>query len=61
MLSDSLDYSNSNSKLLASGNVRGESVEKGEFIADTVEYNLSNKTLDFSMFGNKQVNIKLKN
>ena len=61
MLSDSLDYSNSNGKLLASGNVRGESVEKGEFIADNVEYNLSNKTLDFSMFGNKQVNIKLKN
>ena len=61
VLSDSLDYSNSNSKLLASGNVRGESVEKGEFIADNVEYDLSKNTLDFSMFGSKQVNVKLKN
>jgi len=61
VLSDSLNYSNSNSKLLASGNVRGESVEKGEFIADNVEYDLSENTLDFSMFGSKQVNVKLKN
>ena len=61
LLSDRLDYSNTDGKLLASGNVRGESVEKGEFFADKVEYNLANKTLDFSMFGNKQVNVKLKN
>jgi len=61
IFSDKLNYSNLNSKLVASGNVQGESVEKGKFIADNVEYNLSNKTLDFSMFGNKQVNVKLKN
>ena len=61
LYSDLLNYSNSSGKLLASGNVRGESVEKGEFTADKVEYNLSNKTLDFSMLGNKQVNIKIKN
>tara|TARA_B100000780_G_scaffold269092_1_gene227607 strand:+ start:285 stop:860 length:576 start_codon:yes stop_codon:yes gene_type:complete len=61
LLSDRLNYSNSDGKLLASGNVRGESVEKGKFIADNVEYDLTNKTLDFSMFGNKQVNMKLKN
>ena len=61
VLSDSLDYSNSNSKLLASGNVRGESIEKGEFTADNVEYDLTDKNLNFSMTGSKQVNVKLKN
>ena len=61
LYSDQLNYLNSDGKLLATGNVRGESVEKGEFFADNVEYNLANKTLDFSMFGNKQVNVKLKN
>ena len=61
LLSDSLEYSNSNGKLLATGNVRGESVEKGKFFADKVEYDLANKTLDFSMFGSKQVNVKIKN
>jgi hypothetical protein len=61
LYSEQLNYSNSDGKLLATGNVRGESVEKGEFFADNVEYNLANKMLDFSMFGNSQVNIKLKN
>lgn len=61
LLSDQLTYSNSNGRLLASGNVRGESIEKGKIFADNAEYNLTNKTLDFSMFDNKQVNIKLKN
>ena len=60
LLSDFLSYSNSNAKLNASGNVRGESIEKGEFIADKVEYDLTDKTLNFSMFDNKQVNVKLK-
>ena len=61
LFSDQLNYSNTNGKLLASGNVRGESVEKGEFFADNVEYDISNKTLDFSMSGDKKVNIKIKN
>ena len=61
LLSDLLSYSNSKSKLIATGNVRGESIEKGEFNADNVEYNLADKTLNFSMFGNKRVNVKLKN
>ena len=61
LFSDELNYSNSNGILLASGNVRGESVEKGEFFADNVEYHITKKTLEFSMFGSKQVNIKLKN
>ena len=34
---------------------------EGEFSADNVEYNLTNKTLDFSMFGSKRVNVKIKN
>ena len=61
LFSDQLNYSNTNGKLLASGNVRGESVEKGEFFADNVEYDISNKTLNFSMSGDKKVNIKIKN
>ena len=61
LLSNQLDYSNTNGKLLASGNVRGESIDKGEFSADNAEYDLASKTLNFSMFGNKQVNVKLKN
>ena len=61
LLSDQLTYSNTNAKLLLSGNVQGESINKGEFFADNIEYDLANKTLDFSMFGNSQVNIKIKN
>ena len=61
LLSDSLAYSNSNAKLIAAGNVRGESIEKGEFTADNVEYDLTDKNLNFSMTGSKQVNVKLKN
>ena len=61
LLSDLLSYSNSNAKLIATGNVRGESIEKGEFSADNIEYDLASKTLDFSMFGKNQVNIKIKN
>ena len=41
--------------------MRGESIEKGEFSADNVEYELTDKTLNLSMFGSKQVNVKLKN
>ena len=61
LLSDSLSYSNSNAKLIATGNVRGTSIEKGEFNSDNVEYNLTDKTLNLSMIGNKQVNMKIKN
>ena len=60
LISNQLDYSNTNGKLLASGNVQGTSVEKGTFFADNVEYDLTNKTLDFSMLGNKKVNVKVK-
>ena len=61
IFSDSLSYSSSNAKLIATGNVHGESIDKGEFNADNVEYDLTNKTLNFSMFASKRVNVKLKN
>jgi hypothetical protein len=61
LFSDLLSYSNSNAKLIATGNVRGESIEKGEFMADNVEYDLLEKNLNFSMSGKERVNIKLKN
>jgi hypothetical protein len=61
LFSDLLLYSNSTSKLIATGNVRGESVEKGKFNADNVEYDLLNNVLNFSMFSNEQIKIKLKN
>ena len=61
LLSNQLDYSNSEGKLFVSGNVRGESIEKGKFFADKGVYNLTNKILDLSMLGSEQVNIKIKN
>ena len=61
LFSDSLTYSSVDAKLIATGNVRGESIEKGEFSADNVEYDLMDKTLNLSMFGNKQVKVKFKN
>jgi len=61
VFSDQLNYLNSSGKLIASGNVRGESVEKGNFFADNAEYDLSSKMLNFSMFNKKRVNVKLKN
>ena len=61
LFSDLLSYSNSNAKLIASGNVEGKSLERGEFSSDYAEYNLTNKTINFSMIGKEQVNVKIKN
>ena len=61
LLSDFLSYSNSKAKLIATGNVRGESIEKGKFSADNAEYDLVSKSLNFFMSGSKQVKVKLKN
>ena len=61
LFSDSLSYSNSSAKLIATGNVRGKSIEKGEFSADNVEYNLTDKNLNLTMFDDKQVNVKIIN
>jgi len=60
LVSDQLIYSNTEGKLFVSGNVRGESIEKGEFFADNVEYDLTSKLLGLSMFGKKQVQINIK-
>ena len=60
LLSDYMSYSNSNAKLIATGNVKGKSIEKGDFSADKVEYDMKDRTLEFSMFGSKQVNVKIK-
>ena len=61
LFSDLLSYSNSNGKLISTGNVQGNSVDRGEFSADNVEYNFKNKTLNFSMFSKDRVNVKIKN
>jgi len=61
LLSDLLYYSNKNGKLTSSGNVKGKSVDKGEFSADNVEYDIKDKSLNFSMFGSDLVNVKIKN
>ena len=61
LISDELIYFSDNGKLIISGNVRGESIKKGKFFADNIEYDLTSKILDFSMFNDGQVNIKLKN
>jgi|TARA_B110000444_G_C18600612_1_gene482887 hypothetical protein len=61
LFSDKLIYINNISKLLASGNVHGTNIEKGEFFADKVEYDLISKNLNFSMMDKKKVNIKIKN
>ena len=60
-VSDLLSYSSSNGKLISTGNVKGKSLNKGEFSADTVEYNIVGKTLNFSMFGRDKIKIKIKN
>ena len=58
-LSDKLNYSSARSKLTITGNVRGESIQ-GDIIADNVEYDLTTKIIDFSMFDKNKVNVKLK-
>ena len=54
LFSDKLIYINNISKLLASGNVHGTNIEKGEFFADKVEYDLISKNLNFSMMDKKK-------
>tara|TARA_B110000967_G_C18702834_1_gene468748 strand:- start:662 stop:877 length:216 start_codon:yes stop_codon:yes gene_type:complete len=61
LFSDFLSYSNSKGKLISTGNVKGNSVDRGEFSADNVEYNFKDKTLNLSMFGTERVNVKIKN
>tara|TARA_B100001540_G_C15761580_1_gene621941 strand:- start:106 stop:696 length:591 start_codon:yes stop_codon:yes gene_type:complete len=60
LFADKLDYLNTDSLLTISGNVRTESV-KGDMLADNLVFDISEKTLDVSMFTNNQVNVKLRN
>jgi len=53
---DNLDYFNSKGLLTISGNVRSESV-KGNIVADKLKFDLNNKTMNASMFGNNQVRV----
>jgi len=59
LYSDNLDYLSSKKKLSIYGNVRVESIQ-GNIVADDLEFDLSKKTLDISMFSDKQINIGLK-
>lgn len=60
LFADNLDYLNSRSSLTIYGNVITKSI-KGDIAADNLEFDLKTKTLDISMFDNKQVNVKLRN
>tara|TARA_B110000881_G_scaffold76439_1_gene66534 strand:+ start:372 stop:968 length:597 start_codon:yes stop_codon:yes gene_type:complete len=60
LFADNLDYLNSRSSLTIYGNVNAKSI-KGDIAADNLEFDLKTKTLDISMFDNKQVNVKLRN
>ena len=60
MFGDNLDFFNTKNFLSIYGNVRTESI-KGTLTADNLEFDLSEQTLDISMFSDKQINMKLKN
>jgi hypothetical protein len=55
-----LDYFNTKNLLIIYGNVRGESI-KGNVTGDKVKIDLSKKTLDISMFDEKQINVNVIN
>ena len=57
---DNLDYFNTKNLLTIYGNVRGESI-KGNITGDKVKIDLSKKTLDISMFDEKQINVNVMN
>ena len=60
VFSDNLDYLNSKNLLNIYKNVRTYGPD-GNIIADNLNFNLSDKTLDISMFDSDMVNVKLKN
>jgi len=59
LYADNLDYLNSENSLTIYGNVKGEGIE-GNIMADNLEFDLSLKTLNISMFSKNQINVKLK-
>ena len=60
LFSDNLDFFNTKNSLTIYGNVRTESI-KGNMTADNLKFDLLKQTLDISMLGNKQIDMKLKN
>ena len=59
LYADNLDYLNSENSLTIYGNVKGEGIE-GNIMADNLDFDLSLKTLNISMFSKNQINVKLK-
>ena len=60
LYADNLNYMNTRNMLTIYGNVKTESV-KGNIAADKLEFDLSDQTLDASMFNEEQIKIKLRN
>ena len=60
LFADNLDYLNTKNLLTIYGNVKTESI-KGNIMADNLKFDLSEQTLNISMFSEKQINMKLKN
>ena len=59
LYADNLNYMNSKNMLTIYGNVKTESV-KGNIAADKLEFDLSDQTLDASMFNEEQIKVKLR-
>ena len=59
LFADNLDFFNTKNSLTIYGNVRTESI-KGNMTADNLKFDLLKQTLDISMLGNKQIDMKLK-
>ena len=59
LFSEKIDYFNEESKLNVYGNING-SGPKGEIVAENLNFDLKNKTLDISAIENNQVNVNLK-
>ena len=57
---NNLDYFNTKNLLTIYGNVKTESI-KGDIVADKVELDLSKQTVDMSMFGKGEVEVKIRN
>ena len=60
LVSDKADFSNENNNLIIEGNVTSQS-QKGELMADKLNFDFSDKKLKVSMYNENKVNIKTKN
>ena len=59
LYSDNIDYLNSKGLLKIYGNIRGNT-DKGQILADTLNYDLKKETLSISMFDNDLIDVKVK-